>query len=116
CQRQAYGLCHRDAGLLLSLVRARTEVRRDDDGLVGEERAVGSWLLGEDIDPCTGNSAFIEGDRKRRLVDDPAAGSVDDANGRLDLLECLFTNQAQGLWGLGEVHRDEVRRREQLVK
>ena len=85
----AEGEAHRpgdgDAGLLLGLVGRGAEVRRDDDGLVLEERRLGGRLGGEDVDAGAGHATLGDGPRERGLVDDAAARGVDDAHRRLDL-------------------------------
>ena len=73
-------------------------------------------LLGEDVDAGAGDPALGERLGERLLVDDPAAGGVDDAHGRLDLGQRLLADQADRLGGLGQVHGDEVALREQLVE
>ena len=112
---QAHRPGHRDAGLLLRLVGRGAEVRGDDDVLEGEERRVGGRLVGEDVEPGAGDPALLERVVERVLVDDAAAGRVDDAHGRLDL-ERLLADQADGLRGLGQVDGDEVGLGEQLVE
>ena len=73
-------------------------------------------LLGEDVEAGAGDPALGERVGERLLVDDAAAGGVDDAHGRLDLGQRLLADQADRLGGLGQVHGDEVALREQLVE
>ena len=77
-ERQPHRPGDRDAGLLLRLVGGGAEVRRGDDVLELEERAVGARLLGEDVEPGGGDAALLEGVVERLLVDDAAAGGVDE--------------------------------------
>ena len=81
-----------------------------------EQRAVGARLLGEDVDAGAGDPALGDGVGEGLLVDDAAAGGVDDAHGRLDLGERLLADQADRLGGLGQVDGDEVALGEQLVE
>ncbi len=103
-------------GLLLGLVGGRPEVRRNDDGLELEQRRLGGRLGGEDVDAGTGDPSLLEGDRERVLVDDAAAGRVDDPHRRLDLAQGLVADQPDGLRRLRQVHGDEVADLEQLVE
>ena len=79
-------------------------MRRGDDVLELEERAVGARLLGEDVEPGGGDPALLERGVERVLVDDAAAGGVDQHQRRLDLGQLLGADQADGLGGLGQVH------------
>ena len=105
-----------DAGLLLGLLGRGAEVRRHDDRLELEERRLGGRLLGEDVETGAGHPTVADRVGQGQLVDDAAARRVDDPHGRLDLLERLLADEADGLGRLGQVHGDEVRLGEQLVE
>ena len=105
-----------DTGLLLRLVGGRAEVRGGDDLVELEERGVGAGLLGVHVEAGTGDPALLEGGVQRLLVDDPAARGVDDPHRRLDLVQRLVADEAEGLGGLGQVDGDEVGDLEQLVE
>ena len=83
-------------------------MRGGDDVLELEERAVGARLLGEHVEPGGRDPAGLEGVVQRTLVDDAAARGVDQHQRRLGLGELLGADQADGLRGLGQVHRHEV--------
>ena len=53
---------------------------------------------------------------ERRLVDDPAAGDVDDAQARLGLEQQVATDQPGRLGGLRQVDREEVGLGDDLVE
>ncbi len=91
-------------------------MRGADDLVQLEERGVGAGLLGVHIEAGAGDAALLERRVQRLLVDDPAARGVDDADGRLDLVQRLVTDETEGLGGLRQVHGDEVRDLEQLVE
>ena len=106
----------RDAGLLLRLVGRRAEVRGGDDVVELEQRRVGARLAGEHVEAGAGEPAFLERDVERVLVDDAAAGGVDDDRARLAPRQLLLADQADRLGRLRQVHGDEVARLHQLVE
>ncbi|GAA3130434.1 hypothetical protein GCM10017687_52300 [Streptomyces echinatus] len=81
-----------------------------------EERGVGAGLLGVHVEAGAGDPALLQRRVQRRLVDDSAAGRVDDAHARLDLAQRLVADQAEGLGGLGQMDGDEVGDLQQLVQ
>ena len=72
--------------------------------------------LDEDVDAGAGDLAGLERGVEGFLVDQAAAGDVDDVRGALHLLEGLGAEHADGLRGLGHVDGDEVRLRQELVE
>ena len=68
-EREAHRPRDGDAGLLLGLVGRGAEVRRDDDRLVREERAVGARLGGEDVDAGAGDPTLGDGVGEGLLVE-----------------------------------------------
>ena len=94
-ERQPHRPGHGDPGLLLRLVGAGAEVRRGDDGLEVEQRGVGARLGREDVDARAGDPAVLERGVERVLVDDAAAGGVDDDDRRLDQRELVGADQAR---------------------
>jgi hypothetical protein len=62
------------------------------------------------------DAALLEGGGQCLLVDDAAAGGVDDPHRRLDLVQRVVADQADGLGGLREVDRDEVGDLQQFVQ
>ncbi len=86
-QRQPHRPGDRDAGPLLGLVGRGAEVGRDDDVVQLEERGVGAGLLGVDVEAGGGDAALLERGVEGGLVDDAAAGGVDEDDARLDLAQ-----------------------------
>ena len=105
-----------DAGLVLRLDRRGAEVRGDDDLVEGEQRRVGARLGREDVEPRPGDRPGREGLREGVLVEQAAAGGVDDPHRRLAQRQLLAPDQPDGLGGLGQVDRDEVALAQQLVE
>ena len=103
-ERETHRPGDRDARLLLGLVRGGAEVRGADDLVELEQRGVRAGLLRVHVQARAGDPALLEGRGQRRLVDDPAARGVDDADGRLDLVQRLVADQAErsrGSWAGG---------------
>jgi len=73
-------LCgRRGRDVLLGGLRRGTEVGRDDDIVVLEQRRVRrERFLGEDVDRRAGEGAVLDLGGQRVLVDDAAAGAVDE--------------------------------------
>ena len=116
CQRQPHRARHGDPGSLLRLRGGRAEVRGDDDVVELEQRAVGARLGGEDVQPGGGDPALLDSRVEGGLVDDPAAGGVDDDHAGLDLGERLGAEEADRLGRLREVDGEDVGGGEELVE
>ena len=91
-------------------------MRRGDDVLELEQRAVGARLLGEHVEPGRGDPALLQRGVERVLVDDPAAGGVDEDQVGAHLVQLRVADQAEGLGCPGQVHRHEVGLGEQGVE
>ena len=91
-------------------------MRRDDDLRQLEQRAVRARFGGEHVETCAADVAAGDRVGERLLVDQAAAGGVDDDDARLGLGQRLLADQARGLLGLGQVHRDEVGAAQQFVE
>ena len=91
-------------------------MRRGDDVLELEQRAVGARLLGEHVQAGGGDLAGLERVVQRGLVDDAAAGGVDQHQAGLGLGELLGADQTGGLRGLRQVHAHEVGLGEERVE
>ena len=104
-EREAHRLRDRDARLLLRLVGRRTEVRRDDDVRQREQRRLARRLRHEHVEAGAGDPLRDERVVQRVLVDEAAAGDVDDEGGRLHLRELLGADHAGGLGRLRHVDR-----------
>ena len=91
-------------------------MRRGHDVVELEQRAVGARLGREDVEPGGGDPALLERGVERGLVDDAAAGRVDEDQGGLDAVQLLVADQAESLGGLGQVDRHEVGLGEQRVE
>ena len=94
-QREPDRAGDRDAGLLLRLVGGGAEVRRGHDVVELEERAVGARLGREHVEPGRGDPALLERGVERDLVDDAAAGGVDEDQRGLDPVQLLVADQAE---------------------
>ena len=81
-----------------------------------EQRTVGARLGGEHVEPSTADVSAGDGVGERLLVDQSAAGGVDDDHSGLGLGQCLFADQPRRLLGLGQVDRDEVGAPQELVE
>ena len=107
-ERQLHRPRHRHPGLLLRLFGAGAEVRGDDHVGEGEQRRVGTRLGGEDVDAGAADPTIGERAGERLLVDDAAAGGVDDDHRRLDRVQLGVTDEPDRLRRLRQVHRDQV--------
>ena len=91
-------------------------MRGADDLVELEERRVGARLARIHVEAGAGDPALLEGGGEGGLVDDAAAGGVDDADAGLDLVQRVVADQAERLGRLGEMDGDEVRGLQQLVQ
>ena len=71
---------------------------------------------GEDVEGGAGDRTVAERFGEGRLVDDPAAGDVDDAQAGLGLEQQFAADQAGRLGGLGQVDGEEVGLGDDLVE
>ena len=115
-QRQLHHVGDGVAGLVLSLTRARSEVRRDDHVVEREQRTVGAGLHIEHVESRTGDSTRTHRLGERGFVDDSTASNVDHAQIRLGAVQHLGADDPLGLLGLGKVHGDEVALGHQLLE
>ena len=81
---------------------------RDDDRVEAEQRRLGGRFGGEDVEGGAGDDAVAERLGEGRLVDDPAAGDVDDAQPGLGLEQQVTTDQPGRLGSLRQVDGEEV--------
>ena len=81
-----------------------------------EERITGGRLLDEHVEGGARHMAGIEGCAQRRLVDEAAAGAVDDAHALLRLGDVLGREHVLRLLGHRHVQRDDVGAAQQLVE
>ena len=82
----------------------------------GRRAVRGGRLAREDVEPGAGDLAGGQRGVERVLVDEAAAGDVDDVARRLHLRELLRADHPGGLGRLRHVDRDEVALLEQLVE
>ncbi len=115
-QGQLHAGGHIGAGPVLRLGGRGTQVRGHHDLGQLEQRAVGARFGREHVQAGGAHVAAGDGVGQGLLVDQAAAGGVDDDDARLGLGQVLLAEQARGLLGLGQVHRDEVGAAEQLVQ
>ncbi len=91
-------------------------MRGDHDVRQPEQRAVGARLLGVDVDAGRADLARAQCVGQCGLLDQPAAGGVDDDHAALGHRQLLGRDHPQGLGGLGQVDGDEVGLAEQLLE
>ena len=82
--------------------------RADHVGPLGEGVVCRRWLRLEDVQGRCGDDAGVEGLDERGVVDDAAAGDVDDAGALLHLGEGRVAEEALGLRGHRHVEGEEV--------
>ena len=101
----------------LGLVGRRAQMGRHDHLLELEERVIGRRrLLLEDIERGAGDAARLDRARQRQLVDEAAAGAVDEARARLEARQLGLAEEVPRVPGERRVDRDEVGPREELVE
>ncbi len=115
-QRKPDGPGDGEARLVLRLHRGRAQVRGHHHTGQTEQRAAGGWLDLEHVDAGAGHLAGPDGLGQGRLVDQAAAGGVDDPHPALRPGQLLGSDQPGRLDGAGKVDRDEVAGFEQLVQ
>ena len=103
------------AGAVLGLTGGGAQVRGHDGVGELEERRVGAGLRVEHVERGGPDLAGLEGVDERVLDDEAAAGGVDDHDAVLRAGQTVGVEETGGLLGLGQVHRDDVRARDQLV-
>src|SRR5208283_2113888 len=109
-------LGHRDRHVLLGLDRTCPEMRGNNHVVESEERRLERRFGLEDIERRTSNLATPDSVTERRLIDDPAAGTVDDPHPvfhrrdafRVDDMFCLLDQRG--------VHRNHVGNGEELFE
>src|SRR5262249_20961349 len=100
----------------LRLEGGRGDVRRGDEVAQAEERILSDRLAQEDVRGRSRQAPLGQRLRQRGLVDDAAAGGVDEARGRFDQGQHAGVYQVTGPlheWG---VDRDEVGPCEEVVE
>ena len=98
-----------DAGAVLGLGRGGAQVRGDHDVVVAvEQRVVGDRLRREDVERGAGHLAGVQRGLQGRVVDELAAGAVDDPHAVAHLGEGLRAEPAARLGRLGQVQGEEV--------
>ncbi|SCM76550.1 hypothetical protein KL86PLE_40356 [uncultured Pleomorphomonas sp.] len=104
---------------LLRLVRRPSNMRRHDDvGALGDahQRAVGRWRLeGGDVEAGAADQSFIERLLQGRLVDQAAAGGVEDERLALHLPELGEADHVGGVGRQRTVDSDDIGRLQHLV-
>ena len=81
-----------------------------------EQRRLGRRLLRVDVDARAADAALAHGVGERLLVDDPAAGRVDEDEVRLDQAQLLLTDEPERLGRLRQVDADHVRLAEHVLE
>ena len=91
-------------------------MRRADDVGQAEKRAFGGRLDLEDVEACAGDMAGLDGVGQSRLIDETAAGAIDDTHAGLGLGQRLAGENAARLVGHRHMQGDEIGLGEQLVQ
>ena len=112
--RHLLGDLERD--VLLRLGGGGAEMRRADDVREAEERARLGRLGDEDVDAGAGDLAGLDRRGERLLVDQAAAGAIDDADAVLHLGDRRRVDDVLRLLGERRVQRDEIGAAEELVE
>ena len=81
-----------------------------------EQLPVRGRLLGEDVEGCAGNLATGQRFVECFFIDDPAAGTVDDADAVLHLGELFCADHIGGFFGLGQMQGDVIGLGQKLVQ
>ena len=106
-----------DADAFLGLGRGGAEVRGEDDiGRVAQGVLRGGRFLLEDVDGRAGHMARSEGVGQGLLVDQAAAGAVDDARAFFQLGQPGGIEHVLGFVGQRHVHGDEIGVREGVLE
>ena len=101
--------------LRLGLHGGGAEVRRGDDPGVGHQRVLLRRLLAEDVQGRAGHTPVLDGGEQRRLVDEAAAGHVQEPDALLDTRQLPGAQQAASTLHQGGVYGEEVALLQQLV-
>jgi hypothetical protein len=101
--------------VLLRLAGGRAQMRGDDDILQPEQHVLLGRLDREDVEGGTGETARFDRPGDRRLVDQPAACTVDQPRAGFHCGNPLGGQDIGGLVGLGQVQRDEIGAREEIA-
>lgn len=104
----AHGLGDGHAGLLLRFSGRCAEVGRDVDGVEVHERRVLRGFRAPHVDACTADLTCCDRLGEGVLVDDAAAGDVDEPGAGLGGLEFFGADHADRLRRLGHVDGHEV--------
>ncbi len=89
---------------------------RGDEVRVAEQRVGCRRLLDEDVEGRARDMAAVERRAQGGLVDQAAAGAIDDANAGLGLAEILGGEDVARLRRQRRVQGDEIGAREQIVE
>ena len=103
------------AGAVLRLRGRRAQVRSDDDVVAAEQWVLGERLRREHVERRAAHLSRLDGGLERIEVDELAARAVDDPHAVLHLRDGLGVDPVDGVRGLGEMDRDDVGPRVQLV-
>src|SRR5688572_32144349 len=91
-------------------------MRRGDQARSSEQRARFVRLLDEHVEGGPGDMTAVEGFLERSLVDEAAAGAIDDPHAPFGLGEILARQDVAGLIGERRVKGDEIGPGEKLVE
>nr|POF22157.1 hypothetical protein CFP56_36242 [Quercus suber] len=115
-QRAAQIPQHQQFHLALGLPRRGADVRQQHDVVVAQQVRVDFGLALEDVEAGAEDAAGRERGDERGFVDDGAAGRVDEHDAGFHARELGGGQDVAGGGGEGEVEREHVRGREQVVE
>ena len=107
-QCQQYGLSDIGTGAVLSLNGGGAQVRSTNSFRQAKQRGIRARLGRVHIEASTADVASLDRVGKRLLVDETAAGSVDDDLALLGLAQELSIEHASGFLGLRQVDGHEI--------
>src|SRR5918999_5477361 len=115
CERELDGQGDVGASAVLRLVGGGAEVRGDDHLRQLEQRAGGGGLGDVDVDARAADVAAAHGLGQRVLVDETAAGGIDDEHALLGDGELVLADETQRVRGLRQMDRDHIGPAQQVL-
>ena len=103
-------LSHVNGHIFLGLFRGRSQVGREDQALLNRPQGGCGLqgLIGIDIEGRAADHPVLNGLGDRRLINDSAAGAIDDARRGLHRFQQFRIDQVFGIRGAGQVQADVV--------
>ena len=114
CQLHHVG--NRVASFILGFASTRTEVWCHNDVVKSEQRAIGARLNIKHVESSTSDLTRGNCFSKCGLINDATARNVDHAQVGLGLGQNFATDDAFSFFGLGQVHRNEITLRDDIIE